>query len=101
MKKILWVFVALFFTILAIALCKIALAGYADFDADFANASQMRTQMGQEVPVQSTDMLIKGTTGVIHRENMAILAEIDKLHKEIANLKKDIKEVKDTVEGGM
>jgi len=71
----------------------------ADYDAEFSGATQMtgRTASGA---VKDTDYLVKGTTTVLHEENMAILAEIGKLHKEIADLKKDIKDVKDMVEGG-
>ena len=75
------------------------LAVTADFEGEFANAAQMtgRTASGA---VKDTDYLVKGTTRVLHEENMAILAEIDKLHKEIAGLKKEIEDVKDIVEGG-
>lgn len=70
-----------------------------DFEGEFTNAAQM-TGRAASGAVRDTDYLVEGTTRVLHEENMAILAQIDKLHKEIANLKKDIKEVKDIIEGG-
>lgn len=82
--------------VLSSALSQMTAVLSADYDNDFANASQMK---GFEA-AKGTDELIRNTTQVLHQENTAILAEIDKLHKEIADLKKDIKEIKDTVEGG-
>jgi len=84
---------------LFLVLSQTAAAVDADFEGEFANATQMtgRTASGA---VKDTDYLVKGTTRVLHEENMAILAEIDKLHKEIAGLKKEIEDVKDIVEGG-
>jgi len=76
-----------------------AVAVDADFESEFADAEQMtgRTASGA---VKDTDYLVKGTTRVLHDENMAILAQIDKLREEIAVLKKEIEDVKDIVEGG-
>ncbi len=70
-----------------------------DFESEFADAERMtgRTASGA---VKDTDYLVKGTTRVLHDENMAILVQIDKLHEEIAALKKEIEDVKDIVEGG-
>lgn len=89
----------IFILILSSASLQPALADDEDYDTEFYDATQMtgRTASGA---VKDTDYLVKGTTTVLHKENMAILAEIDKLHKEIADLKKDIKDVKDMVEGG-
>lgn len=66
-----------------------------NFDDAFANAAQMR---GQEAAM-GTDYMVRNTTEVLHQENTAILMEIAKLHKEIADLNEDIKEIKDIVEG--
>lgn len=90
---------AIFILILSSVSLQPALAVNADYDTEFAGATQMtgRTASGE---VKDTDYLVKGTTTVLHKENMAILAEIDKLHKEIAELKKEIEDVKDIVEGG-
>jgi len=70
----------------------------ADFESEFADAEQMAA--GPLRGGKDTDYLVKGTAKVLHEENMAILAEIDKLHKEIADLRKEIEDVKDIVEGG-
>ncbi len=84
---------------LFLVLSQTAAAVDADFEGEFSNATQMtgKTPSGA---IKDTVYLIQSTTKVLHEENMAILAEIDKLHKEIADLKKDIKDVKDMVEGG-
>jgi len=68
----------------------------ADFEGDFQAATKMATS-GTEA-ANGTDLLVKGTTGVLHRENMAILDELAKLRKEIADLKKDVKAIKGQVE---
>lgn len=68
----------------------------ADFDADFQDATKM-APYGTE-SAGGTDLLVKGTTSVLHRENMAILDELAKLRKEIADLKKDVKAIKGQVE---
>ena len=90
---------ATFILILSSVPLQTALAVDADYDTEFSGATQMsgRTASGA---VKDTDYLVRGTTTVLHKENMAILAEIDKLHKEIAELKKEIEDVKDIVEGG-
>ena len=68
----------------------------ADFDNDFQNATKM-APYGSEAS-GGTDLLVKDTLSVLHRENMAILDEIAKLHKEIADLRKDVKTIKGQVE---
>lgn len=85
--------------ILFSAASRMALAVDTDFESEFAAAEQMtgRTASGA---VKDTDYLVKGTTRVLHDENMEILVQIDKLHEEIAALKKEIEDVKDIVEGG-
>ena len=92
-------FLPLIIVFLFSAASQMAAAVGADFESEFADAEQMagRTASGA---VKDTDYLVKGTAKVLHEENMAILAEIDKLHKEIADLKKEIEDVKDIVEGG-
>jgi len=68
----------------------------ADFDSGFQAAIKMdRYARGEYV---GTDLLVKNTADVLHKENMAILDELAKLHKEIADLKKDIKTIKGQVE---
>ena len=68
----------------------------ADFDSDFQAATKMDPYgRGEYV---GTDLLVKNTADALHRENMAILNELAKLHKEIADLKKDIKAIKSQVE---
>ncbi|MFA5338922.1 MAG: hypothetical protein WC317_02095 [Candidatus Omnitrophota bacterium] len=67
-----------------------------DFDAAFQDATQM-SPAGNE-GARGTDILIRDTTSVLHREQMAILDELAKLRKEIADLKKDIKTIKGQVE---
>ena len=47
---------------------------------------------------KGTDVLVKDTTNVLHREHLAILDELAKLHKEIADLRKDVKTIKGQVE---
>jgi uncharacterized protein with von Willebrand factor type A (vWA) domain len=81
------------------AASQMVLAVDADFESEFADAERMtgRTASGA---VKDTDYLVTGTTRVLHEENMAILAQIDKLHKEIADLKKEIEDVREIVEGG-
>jgi hypothetical protein len=68
----------------------------ADFDSDYSDAAQLR---GSEA-VKGTDLLVRDTTSVLHREHMAILDELAKLRKEIADIKKDVKDTKDQVESG-
>ncbi len=68
----------------------------ADFDSDYSDAAQVR---GSEA-VKGTDLLVRDTTRVLHRENMAILKALAELRKEIADMKKDVKDTKDTVESG-
>ena len=68
----------------------------ADFDSDFQAATKMpKYARGEYV---GTDLLVKNTTDALHKEHMAILDEIAKLHKEIADLKKDVKTIKGQVE---
>jgi hypothetical protein len=67
-----------------------------DYDNDFQNATKMAAY-GTE-SAGGTDLLVRDTTSVLHRENMAILDELAKLHKEIADLKKDVKAIKGQVE---
>ncbi len=68
----------------------------ADFDSDYSDAAQVR---GSEA-VKGTDLLVRDTTRVLHRENMAILQALAELRKEIADMKKDVKDTKDQVESG-
>ena len=68
----------------------------ADFDNDFQSATRM-APYGSEAAA-GTDLLVKDTLTVIHKENMAILDEIAKLHKESADLRKDVKTIKGQVE---
>jgi len=70
--------------------------GNADFDSDFQSATKMAPS-GTEA-AKGTDVLVRDTTNILHREHMAILDEIAKLHKEIADLKKDVKTIKGQVE---
>lgn len=91
MKKI-YLMLGVLFLVVSFSILR---AEYADFNDDFTAAAQMK---GKEA-AQGTDYLIRNTTEVLHKENTAILAEIQKLHKEISDLKKEIKEVKDIVEG--
>ncbi len=66
------------------------------FDSDFQSATQMNSS-GNEA-AKGTDVLVKDTTNVLHREHLAILDELAKLHKEIADLRKDVKTIKGQVE---
>lgn len=68
----------------------------AAFDTDFKNAVKM-APYGTEA-AGGTDLLIRDTTSVLHREQLAILDELAKLRKEIADLKKDVKAIKGQVE---
>ncbi|MFA5147526.1 MAG: hypothetical protein WC491_00200 [Candidatus Omnitrophota bacterium] len=68
----------------------------ADFDGAYSDAAQIR---GSEA-VKGTDLLVRDTTSVLHREHMAILDELAKLRKEIADMKKDVRDTKDQVESG-
>jgi hypothetical protein len=68
----------------------------ADFDSDYSDAAQVR---GSEA-VKGTDLLVRDTTSVLHREHMAILQALAELRKEIADMKKDVKDTKDQVESG-
>lgn len=95
--KINFLALGMFFLILASS--QTATAATADFENKFTSATNMSGRAASGA-VKDTDYLVKGTTRVLHEENMAILAEIDKLHKEIAELKKEIGDVKDIVEGG-
>jgi len=89
------------FVVLAVCLfCAVSLRAddisKADFDGEFQDATKMAAS-GTEA-AKGTDLLIRDTTGVLHREQMAILDELAKLHKEIADLKKDVKTIKGQVE---
>jgi len=66
------------------------------FDADFKNAVKMAPYSAEAAG--GTDLLIKDTTSVLHREQLAILDELAKLRGEIADLKKDVKAIKGQVE---
>lgn len=66
------------------------------FDTDFKNAVKMAPSSTEAAG--GTDLLIKDTTSVLHREQLAILDELAKLRKEIADLKKDVKAIKGQVE---
>jgi len=68
----------------------------AGFDSDFQNATKLAPD-GTEA-AKGTDLLVRDTANVLHRENMAILDEIAKLRKDIADLKKDVKAIKGQVE---
>ncbi len=66
------------------------------FDSDFEAAIKMpKYARGEYV---GTDLLVKNTSDALHKEHMAILDEITKLHKEIADLRKDVKAIKGQVE---
>ncbi len=65
-------------------------------DSDFDAATKMpRYARGEYV---GTDLLVKNTSDALHKEHMAILDELAKLHKELADLKKDVKTIKGQVE---
>jgi len=68
----------------------------ADFDSDYSNAAQVR---GSEA-VKGTDLLVRDTTRVLHRENMAILKALAELRREIADMKRDVKDTRDQIESG-
>lgn len=68
----------------------------ADFDSQFSDAALVR---GSEA-VKGTDLLVRDITSVLHKEHMALLEEITKLEGQIADLKKDVKDIKDQVESG-
>jgi len=68
----------------------------ADFESDFQNATKLAPD-GSEA-ARGTDLMIRDTTSVLHREHMAILDELAKLHKEIADMKKNVKYIKGQVE---
>lgn len=68
----------------------------ADFDSDFQSAIKLAPD-GTEA-AKGTDLFIRDTTSVLHREHMAILEELAKLRKEIADMRKDVKSIKGQVE---
>ena len=70
----------------------------ADFESQMNNATRMAAY-GTEA-LRGSDILIRDTTRVLHNENMAILDELAKLRKAIADMKKDVRDTKDQVEGG-
>lgn len=90
----------IFFALILMSVIVLPLAAQdyksSDFDAAFQDATKM-TLSGVEA-AKGTDLLVRDTASVLHREQMAILDELAKLHKEIADLKKDIKAIKSQVE---
>lgn len=68
----------------------------ADFENQYSDAALIR---GSEA-VKGTDLLVRDITYVLHKENMAILSELEKLRKDIADIKKDVKSTRDQVESG-
>lgn len=71
-------------------------SGSTSFDSDFRNATKLAPD-GTEA-AKGTDLLVRDTTSVLHREHVAILEELAKLRKDIADLKKDVKAIKGQVE---
>lgn len=96
MKRIF--FVLIFMAVFILPLGAQDYSNKADFDNDFQNATKMTSFGNGSEAAAGTDLLVKDTLTVIHRENMAILDEIAKLHKEIADLRKDVKTIKGQVE---
>ncbi len=93
--KGIWVLLLVFFA----AAPSIAAAddiSVADFESQYSDAALIR---GSEA-VKGTDLLVRDITYVLHKENMAILGELERLRKEIADIKKDVKDTKDQVESG-
>ncbi len=87
--------ISLFFITSLSLLCHLALAEAIDYDDEYNNAIRLKGSRSID-----TDLLIKNTTEVLHKENMKTHAELEKLKKEVEEIKKAIKEVKDILEGG-
>lgn len=81
--------------ILFTLLSRIAITEAIDYDDEFNRATSLKGSRSID-----TDLLIKNTTEVLHKENMKTHAELEKLRKEIEELKREIERLKDIVESG-